>query len=158
LLVSSLTSFGSAGGEALQGHSKVLAILHRGAKRAILTRVHCSSRFRVKLEKKLKVPQGKNVQSAPQCFFCTGMQWPPIHCKKELAVFPSPAGMSLIKLFLGGNNLVFSRPERVWSVTSRLGTGKWITLFYSVRAQASHAIGQSETDNLLGNNPCQGNN
>jgi hypothetical protein len=41
--------------------------------------------------------------------------------------------MSLIKLFLGGNNLVFSRPERVWSVTSRLGTGKWLTLFYSVK-------------------------
>ena len=37
-----------------------------------------------------------------------------------------------IKLFLGGNNLVFSRPERVWSVTSRLGTRKWLTLFYSV--------------------------
>ncbi len=55
-----------------------------------------------------------------------------VHCKKELAVFTSPAGMSLIKLFLGGNNLVFSRPERVWSVTSRLGTGKWLTLFYSV--------------------------
>jgi len=44
-----------------------------------------------------------------------------VHCKKELAGFPSPAGMSLIKLFLGGNNLVFSRPERVWSVTSRWG-------------------------------------
>ncbi len=57
---------------------------------------------------------------------------PNVHCKKELAVFPSPAGMSLIKLFLGGDNLVFSRPERVWSVTSRLGTGKWLTLFYSV--------------------------
>ncbi len=57
-----------------------------------------------------------------------------LHCKKELAVFPSPAGMSLIKLFLGGNNLVISRPERVWSVTSRLGTGKWLTLFYSVVA------------------------
>jgi hypothetical protein len=55
-----------------------------------------------------------------------------VHCKKELAVFPSPAGMSLIKLFLGGNNLVFSRPERVWSVTSLLVTGKWLTLFYSV--------------------------
>jgi hypothetical protein len=55
-----------------------------------------------------------------------------VHCKKELAVFPSPAGMSLIKLFLGGNNLVFSCPEIVWSVTSRLGTGKWLTLFYSV--------------------------
>jgi len=55
-----------------------------------------------------------------------------LHCKKELAVFPSPAWMSLIKLFLGGNNLVFSRPERVWSVTSWLGTVKWLTLFYSV--------------------------
>jgi hypothetical protein len=30
-----------------------------------------------------------------------------IHCKKGLAVFPSPAGMSLTKLFLGGNNLIF---------------------------------------------------
>jgi hypothetical protein len=37
--VSSLTIFKSAGEEALQGHSKVLAILQRGAKRAILTRV-----------------------------------------------------------------------------------------------------------------------
>ncbi len=35
------------------------------------------------------------------------MQAGATHCKKELAVFPSPAGMSLIKLFLGGNNLVF---------------------------------------------------
>jgi len=41
--VSSLTNFGSAGGEALQGHSKVLPILHRGAKRAILTRVKGST-------------------------------------------------------------------------------------------------------------------
>jgi hypothetical protein len=40
--------------------------------------------------------------------------------------------MSLIKLFLGGKNLVFSRPERVWSVTSRLETGKWLTPFNSV--------------------------
>jgi hypothetical protein len=61
-----------------------------------------------------------------------------MHCKKELAVFPSLAGMSLIKLFLGGNNLVFSRPERVWSVTSRLGTGKWLTLFYSVARKYAH--------------------
>jgi hypothetical protein len=60
--------------------------------------------------------------------FCSGT----IHCNKELAVFQSPAGMSLIKLSLGGNNFVFSRSERVWSVTSRLGTGKWLTLFYSV--------------------------
>jgi hypothetical protein len=28
----------------------------------------------------------------------------PVHCKKKLAIFPPPAGMSLTKLFLGGNN------------------------------------------------------
>jgi len=54
-----------------------------------------------------------------------------MHCKKELAIFPSPAGMSLIKLSLGGKKLNYSRPGRVWSVTSRLGTGKRPTLFYS---------------------------
>ena len=55
-----------------------------------------------------------------------------LHCKKELAIFPSPAGMSLTKLSLGGKKLNYSRPGRVWSVTSRLGTGKRLTLFYSV--------------------------
>jgi hypothetical protein len=30
-----------------------------------------------------------------------------LHFKKGLVVFPSPAGMSLIKLSLGGNNLIF---------------------------------------------------
>jgi hypothetical protein len=49
--------------------------------------------------------------------------------------------MSLIKLFLGGNNLVLSRTERVWSVTSRLGTGKWLTLFYSVYILVPEARG-----------------
>jgi hypothetical protein len=39
LLMSLLTIFGSAGEKALQGHSKFLGILHRGAKRDILTRV-----------------------------------------------------------------------------------------------------------------------
>jgi hypothetical protein len=42
--------------------------------------------------------------------------------------------MSLTKLSLGGKKLNYSRPERVWSVTSRLGTGKRPTLFYSVAA------------------------
>ncbi len=55
-----------------------------------------------------------------------------LHCKKELAIFPSPAGMSLTKLSLGGKKLNYSRPGRVWSVTSRLGTGKRPTLFNSV--------------------------
>ncbi len=29
-----------------------------------------------------------------------------LHCKKRLAIFPSPAGMSLTKLSLGGNNQI----------------------------------------------------
>jgi hypothetical protein len=36
-----------------------------------------------------------------------------VHCKKELAIFPSPAGMSLTKLSLGGKKLNYSRPGRV---------------------------------------------
>jgi hypothetical protein len=28
---------------------------------------------------------------------------PPVHCKKSLAIFRSPAGMSFTKLSLGGN-------------------------------------------------------
>ncbi len=52
------------------------------------------------------------------------------HCKKELAIFPSPAGMSLTKLSLAGKKLNYSRPGRVWSVTSRLETGKRLNLLY----------------------------
>ncbi len=36
-----------------------------------------------------------------------------VHCKEELAIFPSPAGMSLTKLSLGGKKLNYSRPGRV---------------------------------------------
>ncbi len=39
-----------------------------------------------------------------------------IHCKKRLAIFPSPpAGMSLTKLSLARNNKNYSRPGRVVS-------------------------------------------
>jgi hypothetical protein len=31
-----------------------------------------------------------------------------LHCKKRLAVFPSPGGMSLTKLSLAGNDLIIS--------------------------------------------------
>jgi hypothetical protein len=34
-----------------------------------------------------------------------------LRCKKRLAIFPSPAGMSLTKLSLGGNNYII---PRVW--------------------------------------------
>jgi hypothetical protein len=39
-----------------------------------------------------------------------------VHCKKKLAIFLSPA---------------YSRPERVWLVTYRLGTGKSLPFLYS---------------------------
>jgi hypothetical protein len=32
-----------------------------------------------------------------------------VHCKKRLRIFLSPAGMSLTKLFLAGNNIIFLR-------------------------------------------------
>ncbi len=56
------------------------------------------------------------------------------HCKKGLAVFPSPAGMSLTKLFLGGNNFIIPDPTRESSVSdipAAWGRGKWPTFFYS---------------------------
>jgi hypothetical protein len=36
-----------------------------------------------------------------------------VHCKKELAIFPSQAGMSLTKLSLAGKKPNYSRPGRV---------------------------------------------
>ncbi len=45
-----------------------------------------------------------------------------IRCKKSFAIFLSPAGMSLTKVN-------YSCPGRVWSVTSRLGTGKSLIFF-----------------------------
>ncbi len=40
-----------------------------------------------------------------QCGF--GFIW--LHCKKRLVTFPSPAGMSLTKLSLAGNNLIITK-------------------------------------------------
>ncbi len=42
-----------------------------------------------------------------------------VHCQKRFAVFPSLAGMSLIKLSLAGNNLM-------------AGDGKTANLFFTV--------------------------
>ncbi len=52
-----------------------------------------------------------------------------LHCKKRLTIFPSPAGMSLTKLYLVGNNIINSRPGRVWLVTSQLWAEKSQTFF-----------------------------
>ncbi len=51
-----------------------------------------------------------------------------IHCIKGLAVFPSPAGMSLTKLSLMGNNLLFPAKESLISDIPA-GDGKTANLF-----------------------------
>jgi hypothetical protein len=53
-----------------------------------------------------------------------------IHCKKRFAILPSPAGMALNKLSLGGNNLII--PVQGELLTSRLERGKSLIFFYSV--------------------------
>ncbi len=50
-----------------------------------------------------------------------GHQLLAIHCKKRFPDFPSP-----------GISVNYSRPGRVWKVTSRLKTGKSVIFFYSV--------------------------
>jgi hypothetical protein len=50
---------------------------------------------------------------------------------KKVCNFNVPAGMSLTKLTLSGNNLIYSLPGRVWLVASRPGTVKLIAFFYS---------------------------
>jgi hypothetical protein len=55
-----------------------------------------------------------------------------MHCKKGLAVFPSPAGMSLTKLSLGGKNLYKTSlfPPRESLVSDiPAGDGKMANLF-----------------------------
>ncbi len=52
--------------------------------------------------------------------------------KKRWAGFPSPAGMSLTKLFLVGNNLIIPGQGEFWLVTSCLGLGNKLTFFHSV--------------------------
>jgi hypothetical protein len=55
-----------------------------------------------------------------------------LHRKKKFTSFPSPAGMSLIKLLLGRNNLVMTSlfpPRESLVMTSRLGTGNSRTFF-----------------------------
>ncbi len=54
-----------------------------------------------------------------------------IHCKK-VCHFPVPSRDVTNQTLSGREKLNYSRPGRVWSVTSRLETGKRLTLFYSV--------------------------
>ncbi len=47
---------------------------------------------------------------------CADVSFPTLHRKTRLATFPSPAGMSLTKLSLGGKNLIITAQEEF---------GKW---------------------------------
>ncbi len=50
-----------------------------------------------------------------------------VHCKKGLTIFPTPAGKSITKLSLTGNNLIIPGQGRVLIVTYiPAGTGKFI--------------------------------
>ncbi len=63
---------------------------------------------------------------------CLGIN---VHCKKRLAIFPSPAGMSLTKLSMVGNNRPGSKLfPAIESLVSDIpaGDGKIANLFYSV--------------------------
>jgi hypothetical protein len=68
-----------------------------------------------------------------------------LHCKRRLAIFPSPAGMSQTKISLA-RIIKYSRPGRAWLVTSRLvGPGKLLTFFYSVvHIPPPHQLGKRE--------------
>jgi hypothetical protein len=61
---------------------------------------------------------------------------------KKVNDFPVPSrDVTHTKLSLARKNLYFSCPARVWLVTSRLGTGKSLTFFYSV-CTAMYICGQ----------------
>jgi hypothetical protein len=60
-----------------------------------------------------------------------------VHCKKGLAIFPSPAGMPLTKLSLamGGTNLIILGQGEFGMVSGLLaGEGKIANLFFTVWA------------------------
>jgi hypothetical protein len=52
------------------------------------------------------------------------------HRKKRLPTFPSPAGMSLTKLSLAGNNLIIPAQEAVSDIPT--GDGNVANLFFTV--------------------------
>ncbi len=74
-----------------------------------------------------------------------------VHCKKRLTMFLSPAEMSLTKVSLAGNN--YSRPGRVWLVTSRTGTRKIANLFLQCM-MCSYSSGHGVKGTFLGDEYC----
>ncbi len=66
----------------------------------------------VKTVRPIKVHIGQKNRDV-QYTYCGAQRLRGVHCKKEVAIFPSPAGMSMTKLSLGGKKLNYSRPGRV---------------------------------------------
>ncbi len=65
--------------------------------------------------------------------------WSVLHCKKSFSIFPSPAGMSLTKLSLGGNNLYMTSlfpPRKSLVIDIPAGDGNIKKLFL----QCGHSI------------------
>jgi hypothetical protein len=52
------------------------------------------------------------------------------HTVKKVIVFPVPSRDGIEQILPGRELLNYSWPGRVWSVTSRLGTGKTITFYF----------------------------
>ncbi len=68
------------------------------------------------------------------------------HCKKKLAIFPSPAwDVTITKLSLVGNNLIIPGQGEFLQVTSRLGPGKPLTFF---TVHTSHSPSTSHLTSL----------
>jgi hypothetical protein len=69
----------------------------------------------------------------------------PVHCKKRLATFPPPAGMSLIKTFLGGNTVIKIFPPRVSlarDIPARVGI--IAKLFYGVSTPVDCSVNEQK--------------
>jgi len=73
-----------------------------------------------------------------------------LHCNKMLAIFPSPAGISLT--MPGRKYLNLSPPGRVCKVTSRLGTGKSVTFFTVDDSRTIHGKFKQQKNGLWKNN------
>jgi hypothetical protein len=54
-----------------------------------------------------------------------------VHCKKRFATFPSPAGMSLIKLSVDGNNLIIPAKGKCGQLHPGWGRENGKPFFYS---------------------------
>ncbi len=90
-------------GDGLLGGRHVLVQSCYGEMYAVQLYSCCSRPHRLDSPSPLKHQKvgnkGQNIQGGEKPF-------PQIHCKKRLAIFPSPTGMSRTKLSLAGNNLI----------------------------------------------------